>query len=88
MSDSLKNVILSLSSKVANIENNNLNSRRNDYESKFKMVKSQLNLLKALQETTITIMGDRQVMKSNTYISQINNPTANILGFSFAEVVI
>ena len=27
-------------------------------------------------------------MKSNTYISQINNPTANILGFSFAEVVI
>ena len=85
--DSLKSVISSLSSKVANIENNNLNSKKKDYESKSKMVKSQLNLLKALQETTLTIMGDRQVMKSNTYISQINNPTANTLGFSFAEVV-
>lgn len=85
--DSLKAVISSLSNKVENIEKNNLNSRKDDYNSKSKLIKAQLNLLRELKETTITIMGDRDVMKSNTYISQINNPTTNTLGFSFVEVV-
>jgi hypothetical protein len=85
--DSLENVVLRLSNKVGKIEENNLKSKKNDYESKSKLIKAQLNLLKELRETTETIISDRELMKTNTYISQINNPTANTLGFSFTEVV-
>ena len=81
--DSLENVVLRLSNKVGKIEENNLKSKKNDYESKSKLIKAQLNLLKELRETTETIISDRELMKTNTYISQINNPTANTLGFSF-----
>lgn len=85
--DSISNVIATLGNRIENLEELERKSKLQEYNSKYIIVKNELLLLDEIRATLNAIASDREIMKANTYMAKLNNPTDSVLGFSFVDIV-
>lgn len=85
--DSISNVIATLGNRIENLEELERKSKEQEYDSKYIIVKNELLLLDEIRATLNAIASDREIMKANTYMAKLNNPTDSVLGFSFVDIV-